>query len=105
MPRKKRRAVASSNNGNVAKRSVAKPKDPPKSCFKLSGLAAVREAYKCFFQRAEYRKKTIKKNLDKARYLQDILSKMKPPRKKKSKLLREVREPMPMQLSPRTSVL
>ena len=101
MPRRKRAAAASRKNGKLEKLAVAEPKAKPKSCFKLRGLAAVQHARRTFQIEFGVRSKAIHKILGKARCIQDILDKMRPPKKKRSKILREVSPCSPsMPLSP-----
>ena len=88
MPRRKRAASASRDNGKVQKLAVAEPKAKPKSCFKLRGLAAVQHARRTFQIEFGVRWKAIRKILGKARSIQDILDKMRPPKKKRSKSAR-----------------
>ena len=109
MPRRKRAAAASRENGKVKKLAVAEPKAKPKSCLKLRGLAAaVQHARQTFRDVVSpcARVKAIDKILDKAKYIQDIRNKMRPPKKKPSKILREVNPCSPsMPLSPRNLLL
>ena len=90
MPRRKRAAAASRKNGKLEKLAVAEPKAKPKSCFKLRGLAAVQHARWNVVKECDVRTKAIRKMIGKANSIQDILDKMRPPKKKRSKILREV---------------
>ena len=89
MARRKRGAVASRTNGKVAK-SPKSPTSPTKSCFKRSGLVAVRYAHDCVVQEVKQRREKIRKILAKGENLADMVEKMRPPKKERSKILRQM---------------